>query len=54
MQQPNHPEMLCQPDGGVGKRKKVVINSDIKTSHFLNKQTKKNWNKMSTNNHFMK
>ena len=54
MQQPNHPEMLCQPDGEVGKRKKVVINSDIKTSHFPNKQTKKKWNKMSINNHFIK
>ena len=49
MQQPNHPEMLFQPDGGAGKRKKVVINSDIKTSHFLNKQTKKK--KLEQNEH---
>lgn len=43
MPQPTGPEMLFQPDGsGGGGERKAVINSNINTLHFLNKQTNPN------------
>ena len=46
--------MLFQPKKGQGERKKkAVVNTNIKTVHFLNQQTK-NHNKVGINHSFIK